>query len=93
MSIYAHCDGLTNHICTISICLLILSLLLLIDGDGVTLYNALWKAEGVGERKVNVRTVVLNCWSALGGFIPSEKKSDLNTRWLECRWPNQLVLT
>ena len=73
MSIYAHCDGLTNHICTISICLLILSL---IDGDGVTLYNALWKAERVGERKVNVGTVVLNCWLALGG---RKKKCDLNT--------------
>ena len=66
MTIYAsasHCDGLTNQICTIRICSM-LSLLLLIDGDGVTLHNG--KAERVGERKVNIGTIVLNCWSALG---------------------------
>ena len=30
------------------------------NSDGVTWHNALWKAERVGERKVNVGTVVLH---------------------------------
>ena len=30
------------------------------NSDGVTWHNVLWKAERVGERKVNVGTVVLH---------------------------------
>ena len=30
-----------------------------LDGDGVTWHNVLWKAEWVGEGKVNISTVVL----------------------------------
>ena len=40
-----------------------------IDGDGVTLHNILWKAERVGEGKVNVGTVVLHVLVGSGGSV------------------------
>ena len=40
-----------------------------IDGDGVTLHNVLWKAERVGEGKVNVGTVVLHVLVGSGGSV------------------------